>query len=126
MLDEVLAFIGCAAPDIRMEHVDVRTRRLLQIGTCLLGEAKVALLDEPGAGLSADETVDLAARLIQIPARFGRSVVLIEHDMDLVRAVCSQIVVLDFGKVIAAGRTIEVLETREVVAAYLGEEMVHA
>ena len=79
------------------------------------------LLDEPAAGLSHEESVLLAERIAQIPARFGASVLLVEHDMDLVRMVCNAVVVLDFGKVIAAGPTQQVLSDPRVVKAYIGD-----
>jgi branched-chain amino acid transport system permease protein len=123
-IDELCRFIGCERPDDRLDHIDVRTRHLIQIGACLISKPNVVLLDEPGAGLSGDEGKDLAARIVQIPERFGCSVLLIDHDMELVRAVCHKTVVLDFGKVIAQGLTDEVLNTPQVHAAYLGEEAV--
>jgi branched-chain amino acid transport system permease protein len=123
-IDELCRFIGCERPDDRLDHIDVRTRHLIQIGACLISRPKVVLLDEPGAGLSGDEGKDLAARIVQIPERFGCSVLLIDHDMELVRAVCHKTVVLDFGKVIAQGLTGQVLDTPQVHAAYLGEEAV--
>jgi branched-chain amino acid transport system permease protein len=123
-IDEVLAFIGVAITDVPIERLDVRSRRLLQVATCLIVDAGVVLLDEPGAGLTADESLDLGARIAAIPERFGRSVLLIEHDMDLVRAVCSSVFVLDFGELISSGPTRTVLESRNVVAAYLGEDVV--
>jgi branched-chain amino acid transport system permease protein len=123
-IDDLCRFIGAARPDDRLDHIDVRTRHLIQIGGCLIAKPKVVLLDEPGAGLSGDEGKDLAARIVQIPERFGCSVLLIDHDMELVRAVCHKTVVLDFGKVIAEGRTDDVLATPQVHAAYLGEEAV--
>ena len=123
-INEICAFVGCARPDDRLDHIDVRTRHLIQIGACLISKPKVVLLDEPGAGLSGDEGKDLAARIVQIPERFGCSVLVIDHDMELVRAVCYQTIVLDFGKVIAQGKTDEVLDRPQVHAAYLGEEAV--
>ena len=125
-IDEVLAFVGVATADVPIERLDVRNRRLLQVASCLVVDAKVVLLDEPGAGLTADESLDLAARIALIPERFGCSVLLIEHNMDFVRAVCSEVFVLDFGELIASGPTRTVLESRNVAAAYLGEDVVVA
>ena len=125
-VDEVLAFVGVSVPDLPIERLDVRSRRLLQVASCLVVDAQVVLLDEPGAGLTADESLDLAARIAQIPQRFGCSVLLIEHDMDFVRAVCSEVFVLDFGELIASGPTRTVLESSNVAAAYLGEDVVVA
>jgi branched-chain amino acid transport system ATP-binding protein/branched-chain amino acid transport system permease protein len=125
-VDEVLAFVGVSVPDMPIERLDVRSRRLLQVASCLVVDAQVVLLDEPGAGLTADESLDLAARIALIPQRFGCSVLLIEHDMDFVRAVCSEVFVLDFGELIASGPTRTVLESSNVAAAYLGEDVVVA
>jgi branched-chain amino acid transport system permease protein len=125
-IDEVLAFIGVDTPGVPIERLDVRHRRLLQVASCLVVGADVVLLDEPGAGLTAEESLDLGARIERIPERFGCAVLLIEHDMDLVRAVCSEVFVLDFGELIAEGPTRSVLESRNVAAAYLGEDVVVA
>ena len=59
---------------------------------------KVVLLDEPAAGQSYDETIKLGKHIAEIPKLFGCAVLLVEHDMDLVRAACSEITVLDFGQ----------------------------
>lgn len=125
-LDAVIDYIGLQAPDSQLRHLDVRSRRLLMIGGGLISRPSVLLLDEPAAGLDADETADLAARLLEIPERFGCGVLLIEHDMNLVREVCSEVTVLDFGKVLASGPTIAVLDNPEVAKAYLGDDVVEA
>ena len=65
--------------------------------------------------------MELGARLLQAPARFGMSIVLIEHDLDLVRSVCGEITVLDFGQVLASGPQETVLADPAVVKAYMGE-----
>ena len=62
----------------------------------------------------------MAARIVEIPARFGSAVVLVEHDIDLVRLTCSTVTVLDFGQVIGSGSTESVLASEAVVQAYLG------
>jgi len=123
-IGEILDFVGCPATRTRLDQLDVRTRRLLMIGSCLVGQPKVALIDEPAAGLSADESEDLGLRLLDIPERFGAAVLVIEHDMELVRLVCPTVAVLDFGKLIAFGPTAAVLDDPQVQAAYLGDELV--
>jgi branched-chain amino acid transport system permease protein len=123
-LQSILDFIGLTAPDTQLKHLDVRSRRLLMIGGALISGPSIVLLDEPAAGLDADESTDLAARLREIPERFGCGVLLIEHDMDLVREVCDEVTVLDFGKVLAAGPTIAVLDDPTVAKAYLGDDVV--
>jgi branched-chain amino acid transport system ATP-binding protein len=79
----------------------------------------VLLLDEPAAGLDTDETAALGVLLRTLPER-GIGVLLVDHDMSLVLSVCAQVVVLDFGHVIAQGPPDAVRRDPEVVRAYLG------
>jgi branched-chain amino acid transport system permease protein len=122
-IGEIIDFTGCRRSRTPLSGLDVRLRRLLMIGACLTGAPKVILVDEPAAGLSVEESVDLAARLAEIPARFDCGLLVIEHDMELVRLVCTSLVVLDFGKVIASGPTAEILQRADVTAAYLGDDV---
>ena len=122
-IQEIIEFVGCRNTKTPLHSLDVRLRRLLMIGACLTGRPKAVLVDEPAAGLSAEESIDLAARLAEIPERFGCGLLVIEHDMELVRLVCTSLVVLDFGKVIASGVTAEVLARPDVAAAYLGDDV---
>jgi branched-chain amino acid transport system permease protein len=120
---EIIEFVGCRNSRTPLSSLDVRLRRLLMIGACLTGAPKAILVDEPAAGLSVEESIDLAARLVEIPTRFDCGLLVIEHDMELVRLVCSSLVVLDFGKVIASGPTAEILQRPDVAAAYLGDDV---
>jgi branched-chain amino acid transport system permease protein len=119
----IIEFVGCSSSRTPLSSLDVRLRRLLMIGACLTGAPKAILVDEPAAGLSVEESIDLAARLVEIPARFDCGLLVIEHDMELVRLVCASLVVLDFGKVIASGPTAEILQRADVSAAYLGDDV---
>jgi ABC-type branched-subunit amino acid transport system ATPase component len=84
------------------------------------GEPSVLLLDEPAAGLSEFERTEVA-RLITMMARdWNIAVLLIEHDVSLVRRVADRVIALDFGKPIASGTSDEVLSHPAVVDAYLG------
>jgi len=118
---EVLEFFGCPPAATRLTTVDVGTRRLVEVAANVLARPRVLLLDEPAAGLSHEEHVDLGRRLTQVPARFGTSIILIEHDLDLVRSTCDSIMVLDFGSVLASGPQDEVLANPAVIKAYMGE-----
>ncbi|MER6506280.1 ATP-binding cassette domain-containing protein [Nonomuraea sp. NPDC001636] len=118
--EEVLRFFGCPPGEVPVSILDAGTRRLLDVAAAIAARPKVALLDEPAAGQSAAESLRLGHRLAQVPARFGVSILLVEHDMDLVRAACGQVTVLDFGHVIASGSTLDVLDAPAVRAAYLG------
>jgi ABC-type branched-subunit amino acid transport system ATPase component len=77
------------------------------------------LLDEPAAGLDSEESQWLGTRLKAVRDS-GITILLVDHDMELVTGVCDEIVVLDFGKVIASGPPRDVLDDPGVVAAYLG------
>ncbi|WP_106751583.1 ABC transporter permease subunit [Pannonibacter carbonis] len=116
----VLAWIGCPSPDTLVQAVDAGTRRLLDVAGVVAARPAVVLLDEPAAGQSYDQALRLARRIAEIPKLFGSSVLLVEHDMDLVRCACSQITVCDFGQVIASGPPMRVLEEPVVKKAYLG------
>ena len=99
-------------------------RRLVEVARAVVGRPRLVLLDEPAAGLPDDETVALGEVIKQIPERTGALTILVDHDMELVGATCSHVVVLDFGHVIAKGPTSEVLSDDRVMAAYLGTEEV--
>ena len=120
-IDEVLEFFGCPGARSRLSSVDVGTRRLVEVAAAVLSRPRVLVLDEPAAGLSHTEHLALGERLRQAPARFGMSIILIEHDLDLVRVVCSSITVLDFGRVLASGPQADVLADPAVIKAYMGE-----
>jgi branched-chain amino acid transport system ATP-binding protein len=95
--------------------------RLLEIARALAVEPRIILMDEPAAGLNSQETLGLA-HLIQKIRGMGVTVVLVEHDMELVMDVCDRIVVLNLGKKLAEGTPREIQENTEVIAAYLGDE----
>ncbi len=118
----MLSWLDCPHPDTPVASVDAGTRRLLDVAGVVAARPAVVLLDEPAAGQSFEETLRLGRRIAEIPALFGSAVLLVEHDMDLVRAACSEVTVLDFGRVIASGPPAKVLEQKAVKKAYLGIE----
>ena len=95
--------------------------RLLEIARALALEPSIILMDEPAAGLNSQETLQLA-RLIERIREMGITVVLVEHDMELVMDICDRIVVLNLGRKLAEGTPREIQDNKEVVAAYLGED----
>jgi branched-chain amino acid transport system ATP-binding protein len=96
-------------------------QKRVALARALVPDPELILLDEPAAGLSAEEMHELGDLIRQLRGRM--SVVLVEHHMDLVMAVCDQIVVLDFGRVIATGPPDQVRRDPAVLEAYLGRDV---
>jgi branched-chain amino acid transport system ATP-binding protein len=115
-----LVGLGDAA-DMRPGALSLGQAKLLGVARALGSRPKVVLLDEPAAGLDSDESTALGTRFHLI-VEHGISVMLIDHDMDLVLDVCDYVYVLEFGRLIAEGRPAEVRDNDDVIAAYLGEE----
>jgi branched-chain amino acid transport system ATP-binding protein len=122
--DDVLGaieFVGLKMdPKTRVGTLGARERRLVEVARAVVGEPRVVLLDEPAAGLPDEETRHLAGVIERIPKERDALVILVDHDMSLVSACCSVTAVLDFGELIAAGPTSEVLRDEQVKRAYLG------
>ncbi|MEE4596049.1 branched-chain amino acid ABC transporter permease/ATP-binding protein [Streptomyces sp. DSM 41524] len=97
-------------------------RRLLAIARAVANGPSVLLLDEPAAGLSGEETRELATVVRRLARDWGMAVLLIEHDVEFVLETCDELVVLNFGRVISRGAPLEVRNDPAVVAAYLGGE----
>jgi ABC-type branched-subunit amino acid transport system ATPase component len=95
-------------------------RRLVGIARALAAEPSVLLLDEPVAGLDSGESAEFARLVRRVADEWGMGVLVIEHDMSFVMSLCDRIVVLDFGRMIAAGTPDEVRYDPAAVAAYLG------
>jgi len=96
-------------------------QRRLEIARAMAVRPKLLLLDEPAAGLNTGETIGLMEKIHEIRDRFNLTILLIEHNMELVMGICERIVVLNFGKTIAQGTPEQVRSNPVVIEAYLGE-----
>ena len=95
-------------------------QRHLEIARALATEPSLLLLDEPAAGMNPQETDELTAFIKKVKEKFGLTVFMIEHHMDLVMEISDRIYVLDFGKPIASGTPDEIQNNKRVIEAYLG------
>ena len=95
-------------------------QRRLEIARALATRPRVLLLDEPAAGMNPTEKRELMAMIRSIRTRFSLTILIIEHDMKVIMGVCERIVVLDYGRTIAAGTPEEIRRNPAVIEAYLG------
>jgi sulfate-transporting ATPase len=102
------------------EELPYGRRRLVGIARAVASGPSVVLLDEPAAGLDENETADLARLIRGLADERNMGVLLVEHDVSLVMSTCDRIVVIDFGRQIAAGTPAEIREDPAVRDAYLG------
>lgn len=107
--------------DILASNLPYGKQRKLEIARALATDPKLLLLDEPAAGMNPNETKELMDTIRFVRDKFDMTVLLIEHDMKLVSGICEELTVLNFGQVLAQGKTSDVLNNPEVIKAYLGE-----
>jgi branched-chain amino acid transport system ATP-binding protein len=118
MLDLLgLSLVG----DRVVESLSLGVGRLVEIGRALMTEPKLLLLDEPSSGLDRDETAQLEQTLLAVHRERKIAILLVEHDVELVRSFVQRVYVLDFGTLIASGPTQQVFADDAVRKAYLGD-----
>jgi branched-chain amino acid transport system ATP-binding protein len=108
--------------DRRIGALPYGTLKLLELGCALATDPDLLLLDEPSSGMGPEESHELGARLLTLREELGVTMLLIEHHVPLVTAVCDYVYVLNFGKLLAEGDAESVRTHPEVIAAYLGGE----
>jgi branched-chain amino acid transport system ATP-binding protein len=123
-VDELLGLLGLEAiADSPALGLPLGSARLVEVGRALATNPTVLLLDEPSSGLDSTETEQFEQTLRRVAHERGISVLLVEHDVELVMRMCASIYVLDFGALIAHGTPEQVRANPAVRAAYLGEEL---
>ena len=95
-------------------------KRQLEVAIALCAEPKILLMDEPAAGTSPDERASLIRMINELPTNL--TIVLVEHDMDVVFGICDVITVLSYGKVLATGTKDQIQSNPRVIEAYLGQQ----
>ena len=121
--EEILEYVNLAhRKDDLAVNLPIGGQRTLEIARSLATEPRLLLLDEPAAGLNIRETRDLGTLIRKMKEDLGITMILVEHDMDLVMHSSDWITVLNFGKVITEGMPLEVQKNPEVIAVYLGSD----
>jgi ABC-type branched-subunit amino acid transport system ATPase component len=121
---EALALTGTGRmADEQVGLLPIGRRRLVELARTLAGPFDLLLLDEPSSGLDGRETEEFGRVLRTVVRDRGYGILLVEHDMSLVRQVCDYVYVLDFGTLIFEGTTQQMHESSDVRAAYLGDAM---
>jgi ABC-type branched-subunit amino acid transport system ATPase component len=119
--EAVLRFLGLEAlADLDVGSIPIGVTRLVELARALCLRPRVLLLDEPASGLDSHETRDLAELIAGIRSVLGCSVLIVEHDMDVIMPLCDEVVVMSEGQLIASGTPAEIRENPDVLKAYLG------
>nr|MDQ3293159.1 ATP-binding cassette domain-containing protein [Actinomycetota bacterium] len=122
-VDELVELMGLSAfRDKLTGELSTGSRRIVDLACILAQDPKVLMLDEPSGGVAQKETEALGPLLLRVREATGCSVLVIEHDMPLLSAICDRMVALELGGVIAEGTPAEVLEHPRVVESYLGTD----
>jgi len=118
---EILRFLGLQdVKDQEARNIPYGHQRLLEIGRALATSPKLLLLDEPAAGMNAQEKKALVETIRKIRDTYHLAVLLVEHDMELVMDISENITVINFGRKIAEGSAEEIQNNNDVIEAYLG------
>ena len=106
--------------DISASDLSHGDRRKLEVGLALAMDPNLILLDEPAAGMNNEETEDIARFIIDIHEEMKKTVILVDHDMNMVMDIAEEVMVLNFGEKLAEGKPEEIVKDSKVIEAYLG------
>ena len=106
----------------KADNLPYGKRRKLEIARAMATSPQLLLLDEPAAGMNDTETAELMQTIATIREKFNISILLIEHDMNLVLGICEKLNVLEYGRMLASGNPQDVIKDEKVIRAYLGDE----
>ncbi len=122
--EDVIAFLDLQRyRDSLISGLSYGVRKVVELGRALCTEPKLLLLDEPSSGLNTEETEVMGFWIEDIKKDLGVTVIMVEHDMNLVRQVSDRVMALNYGKLLALGTPAEVQSHPEVVRAYIGGDM---
>jgi branched-chain amino acid transport system ATP-binding protein len=123
IVEDIIDFLEMEA--IRKQEVKILPygqRKRVELGRALALEPKIILLDEPTAGMNLEEKEDMVRFILDINEEKETTILLVEHDMDIVMDISDRIIVFDFGNKIAEGVPEEIKKDNRVIKAYLGEK----
>jgi branched-chain amino acid transport system ATP-binding protein len=121
-IDRVLDFVGISRfRDTVVSQLPFGLQKRVGVARALAAEPRLLLIDEPSAGLTHSERIDLAHLILKIRGELGIATIWIEHDMQMVADLADRVHVLDYGRSLADGTPNEVLRNAEVIRAYLGD-----
>ena len=118
---ELLAYVGLGeSADQPVRSLPFGARKMVELARALAAKPRLLLLDEPAAGFGHEEVGRLGETISRINRDFGTTILMVEHQMQLVMSVCNHIIVLSSGRKLAEGPPAAIAQNREVIEAYLG------